>query len=324
MPVTLASIEVLVNIVNTTVSATLLSDGRVAVTLSMGTGVSDADVFQRILDPRIAGISVTGRSAAEALVGSGFDDSFTGIAFNDTIFGDAGNDTIVTGPGQDLAFGGAGNDVIFITGADADVNGGTESDTANYSAVTIAASSPGIYADLTSGNSAIAEEFGFASPEGLLIGIENLAGSGGADFLAGGTGADLIRGGRGADFVMGRAGADTLFGGEGTDTFIFAAPSEGGDLIRDFGPAERLAFAIGGFGDVNGANIAFRFTASATAAPAANASAQFLFDNAGAGFGQLFFDADGNGAGAAVLMTTLQFSTASALSGFGTASFLFF
>lgn len=454
------------------VSATLLADGRVAVSYTLGSGVSDLDVFQRILDPRIAGVTVAGTSAADTFVGSAFDDSFSSVsaadrisggagsdtvtlvnltaasidlanpaAFvglgptldgienlvgtasadtffgnsagnlldgangddflagcagldsllggagfdtmqggqdndtlrggadsdrvlgqdgddqlfgdagtdtlrggagddfvsggdgddvvsggdgNDTLLGDAGNDTIVTGPGTDLAFGGAGNDTFFVTSADSDLNGGADIDTANYSSLAVGAAVPGIYADLAAANSAIAEEFGFHSAEGLLVGIENLTGSGGIDFLAGNSGGNLIRGGAGADFLMGRGGADTLFGGDGIDTFVFGVSSEGPDLIRDFGPNEDLAFAIGAFGDINGSNIATRFVASATAAPAANGSAQFLFDNAGAGFGQLFFDADGNGAGAAVLVATLQFSTAAAQSGFGASSFLFF
>lgn len=155
-------------------------------------------------------------------------------------------------------------------------------------------------------------------------GDDSLLGGNGLDAQQGGFGADTPRGGSGADFLMGRAGADTLFGGDGIDTFVFASTTEVGSLIKDFSLNEHLAVAIGAFGDFNGSNIATRFVASATAAPAANASAQFLFDNSGGGIGRLFFDADGNGAGTAVLVTTLQFSTAAAQADFSSSSFLFF
>lgn len=454
------------------VSATLLADGRVAVSYTLGSGVSDLDVFQRILDPRIAGVTVAATSGADIFVGSAFDDTFTGVSASDrisggagsdtvvmanltstavdlanpaafaglgptldgienlvgtatgdtyfgnavanlldggagddflngragddsllggngldslqgglgadtlrggadgdrlqgqdgddqifgdagndtlrggtgadfmsggdgddvvnggegddTIYGDAGNDAIITGPGNDLVFGGDGNDVIYITSADTDVNGGNQTDTANFSFLAINAALQGIYADLSGGMSSVAAEFGFGPSEGTLNAIEFLTGSSGIDFLAGSSGANLIRGGAGADFIMGRAGADTLFGGDDIDTFIFTSTTETGSLIQDFALNEHLAFAIGAFGDINGSNIATRFSASATAAPLANASAQFLFDNSGGGIGRLFFDADGNGAGSAVLVTTLQFTSPTALAGFSASSFLFF
>jgi hypothetical protein len=77
------------------------------------------------------------------------------------------------------------------------------------------------------------------------------------------------------------------------------------------------------FGDIDAGNIASRFVANAGATPAAYTSAQFLFDNAGAGAGRLFFDADGNGAGAAVLIATITFATSDGLTTFGAGDFLF-
>jgi hypothetical protein len=54
------------------------------------------------------------------------------------------------------------------------------------------------------------------------------------------------------------------------------------------------------FGNIGSGNLATRLTINATGTVAANANAQLIYDNAGAGFGTLSFDADGNGADAAV------------------------
>ena len=65
----------------------------------------------------------------------------------------------------------------------------------------------------------------------------------------------------------------------------------------------------GAFGDINAANISSRLMINATGTVGAIASAQLIFDYAGAGFGQLFFGANGNDAGAAVLIATLTPTT---------------
>ena len=65
----------------------------------------------------------------------------------------------------------------------------------------------------------------------------------------------------------------------------------------------------GAFGDINAANISARLTINAMETVGAVASAQLIFDTAGAGFSQLFPDTAGNAAGAAVLIAILTPTT---------------
>ena len=68
------------------------------------------------------------------------------------------------------------------------------------------------------------------------------------DILNGGAGGDSLDGGAGDDILNGGAGIDILFGGSGSDEFRFDAPSEGGDLVRDFISGEDIiTLASAGF-----------------------------------------------------------------------------
>ena len=52
----------------------------------------------------------------------------------------------------------------------------------------------------------------------------------------------MLVGGSGQDELMGGAGDDTLFGGTGGDVFAFDE-GFGQDVIRDFGPGDRINLA---------------------------------------------------------------------------------
>jgi Ca2+-binding RTX toxin-like protein len=135
--------------------------------------------------------------------------------------------------------------------------------------------------------------------------------------------ANVLRGGLGNDTLFGGGGADVLRGDAGADIFLFTSATGGADSIRDFAfGTDKIGLEDGAFGDINAINIATRLTINATGTVGATAVAQLIFDNAGAGFGQLFFDADGNGAGAAVLLATLT-PTTGALVALSAADFLF-
>ena len=70
-----------------------------------------------------------------------------------------------------------------------------------------------------------------------LDGNDRLRGRGGDDVLLGGEGNDKLFGGRGDDDLIGGGGDDWLTGGRGGDNFRFdpSNPSEGADVIKDFG-----------------------------------------------------------------------------------------
>ncbi len=67
----------------------------------------------------------------------------------------------------------------------------------------------------------------------VLLGIENLQGSGFNDSLTGNDLANSLYGMAGADRLWGRGGADALYGGAGTDVFVFRKAS-GHDRVMDF------------------------------------------------------------------------------------------
>jgi len=141
-------------------------------------------------------------------------------------------------------------------------------------------------------------------------GRDTIAGNGGRDSLAGGDGRDLLRGnggddllagGLGNDTLAGGLGADTLAGGQDADAFRFLDATQSGDVILDFAPGvDRIELSAAGFGLTLAEDLAAtgRFVANA-AGQATGAIGQFVFDTDDF---TLLWDADGGGAGAAVLI----------------------
>ncbi len=137
-----------------------------------------------------------------------------------------------------------------------------------------------------------------------------LDGQGGNDTLSGGAGNDTLLGGGGADLLIGGSGKDVLTGNAGLDLFRFSAAlnaTTNVDRITDFVVADdtiQLDDAVfAGVGPLGALSAgAFR-----TGTAAADASDRVIYDSA---TGKLYFDADGNGAGAQVLFATLTAGTA--------------
>ncbi|MGK9171339.1 hypothetical protein KXR53_33935 [Inquilinus limosus] len=134
-----------------------------------------------------------------------------GSAFGDTIAGTGGANGLAGGAGNDTLRGGAGGDRL---------DGGAGIDTVTYteSGIGVVISLPAVQ---VSGGHAQGD---------LLIGIENLHGSAGADSLTG----DGL-----ANVLNGWAGKDQLTGGGGADRFTFHAVTHSGvgetaDRIADF------------------------------------------------------------------------------------------
>ncbi|MFN3465333.1 MAG: calcium-binding protein, partial [Terricaulis sp.] len=130
----------------------------------------------------------------------------------------------------------------------------------------------------------------------LLSGAGNINGAGNAQD-------NLIWGNGGANTLDGGLGADTLTGGAGADTFAFTTTLGGGnvDAIADFSIADDTILLSNAVftGLSAGALAAGAFVIGSAAA---DADDRIIYDSAA---GQLFFDADGDGAGAAILFATL-------------------
>ena len=147
----------------------------------------------------------------------------------------------------------------------------------------------------------------------LTANLENLTLSGSADItgagnaldnvLTGNSGANTLYGLDGADSLNGGLGADVLQGGLGADTYVFNSALGGGniDAIVGFSVVDdtiQLDHAIF-TGLADGVLDAGAFHAGATAA---DADDRIIYDSA---TGALYFDADGDGGGAAVQFATL-------------------
>ena len=164
---------------------------------------------------------------------------------------------------------------------------------------------------------------------------DEVNGLGGNDFLQGGDGADTVRGGAGNDTVYGNAGDDWLEGGAGNDS-ISGGSGQDSYAFREFGSAnadslanfdsgwdnlqlDAAAFsAIGATGRFASGDV--RFYSAAGASGGHDADDRIIFNTT---TGQLFYDADGSGSGAAQLIATLASGSSVAatdINVFGTAT----
>jgi len=149
-------------------------------------------------------------------------------------------------------------------------------------------------------------------------GNDTIYGLGGNDFIAGNAGADSMVGGSGNDTIDGNDGNDWIEGGAGND-FLSGSGDQDSIVFREFGAAnadtvanfasdwDALKFDHNGFSAL-GALGQFaaddgRFYAAAGATGGADADDRLVYDTSS---GQLYYDADGSGAGAAQLVATLQ------------------
>jgi Ca2+-binding RTX toxin-like protein len=244
--------------------------------------------------------AITGGGGADTLGGLDGNDVLQGLGGADTLNGGAGNDTLDGGTGIDTMIGGGGND-RYIVDSSGDIirefaAGGTDTVEASAS-YTLSLN----VENLTLTGSAAINGTGNAGANGLT-------GNAGNNVLSGLGGADTIDGGEGNDTLNGGSGLDRLTGGLGADTFVFstlATTTLGStvDTVTDFaaGEGDKLAFsktvftALGVIGAL-GVDAFFAGTA------AQDATDRIIYNQA---TGNLFYDPDGTGSKAAVLVATL-------------------
>ncbi len=306
---------------------TLLSDGRIAVVWNeVGTGT----LRSQIIDPR-DGV-VTGTASAETLYGNDlFNDDMNGLAGADVMYGLAGADIMLGGAGADALYGGRGDDTVY-GGADNDViygdfgddqqfggeendiiysgaggdlmDGGAGTGDAAFYVNELFGAVVNLTDQLLTGGSALGDTlFNFERVYGSVRGANNLTGDAQGNILVGGLQNDTLNGGGGFDILRGWGGVDTMSGGTGVDYFQYTGNTEGGDFISDFANGDKFSLARAAFGNLAGANVAaVNFLSVASGHAALNASQKFIFDQATK---QLWYDADGNGAGAGVMIADL-------------------
>ncbi|MDQ6436865.1 calcium-binding protein [Mesorhizobium sp. LHD-90] len=284
----------------------LLIGGLGADYLSGGTGRDTASYAQAVVAVRVnlADASLNAGEAKgdtfnsiENLEGSAFNDTLEGNASANHIEGGAGTDTLSGLAGDDRLSGGDGNDTLR-GGLGADyISGGAGTDTASYklatAGVAVSLADPSLNAGEAKGDT-------FSS-------IENLFGSDFNDTLAGNGASNAIQGGLGNDTIRGLGGNDKLTGNSGKDIFVFdtALNAAGNvDAIADFKAVDdtvNLENAVFKALTATGALAATAFSANTTGL-AGDADDRIVYET---DTGKLFYDADGNGAGAAIHFATL-------------------
>jgi Ca2+-binding RTX toxin-like protein len=226
---------------------------------------------------------IVGNEGVNILQGLAGDDLLSGLGGADVLIGGVGDDVLVGGVGNDLMTGGAGNDTYIVEdGADVVSEAAGEGFDRIAAAVSYTLPLGSAIEQLEAVTMAATDAFDFAGNE-----LGNV--------LIGNAGANRLDGGFGNDVLIGLGGADI---------FAFTTPFGPGnvDLIQDFAAGiDRIALDDALFAGLMPGALAIG--AFVTGAQAGDADDRIVYNSA---TGQLFFDADGNGAGAAVLFATLD------------------
>jgi Ca2+-binding RTX toxin-like protein len=216
----------------------------------------------------------------------------TGNDLANVLIGNSGNNRLTGGLGDDTMLGGAGNDTYTVDSAlDRVFETTTIGGTIDAGGIDMVRSSVTFNLDSSAGVRFV-ERLTLTGTD-AINGIGNSLGN-------------LIAGNSGNNLIYGRLGNDTLTGGDGIDTFVFNTTlgTTNVDRITDFSDTDdriRLDDAV--------------FTALATGTLAAAAFAANLTGQATDALdriiyetdtGRLYYDADGNGAGARVQFAVLS------------------
>ncbi|WP_157269405.1 putative Ig domain-containing protein [Azohydromonas aeria] len=259
-----------------------------------------------------AAINGTGNTLANHITGNAAANGLNGGAGADTLSGGAGNDTLNGGTGDDALAGGSGSDTFVVDSlldkVTEDAGAAGDIDTVQSTVTWVLGANlenlalTGIAAVNGTGNAG----------HNLVTGngaANVLSGGAGNDTLDGGLGHDSLAGGTGNDLLAGGVGNDTLAGGAGQDTFRFnAAPNAASnvDHLTDFlAVDDRLEFDDAVFTRL-GAVGAVKAGAFVLGTKALDADDRLIYMQS---TGQLLYDADGSGAGAAVLVARLAAGT---------------
>src|SRR5919109_5093692 len=218
-----------------------------------------------------------------------------------TINGTSGNDTLTATAGDDTLNGFEGNDLFLAgsTGGTDVINGGAGRDSIEFKTRATSA----IVVDFVSGTitGGSPGTISFTSIERIVTGDFN-------DQLTGNGAGQTLTGQGGSDTIWGAGGVDTLWGGTGVDHFIFRETgTANADFVSDFASGvdkivldASVMSALGASGNFAAGDARFAANSSGTAQ---DANDRVVFNTTTK---QLFYDADGNGSGAAVLIATLQ------------------
>ncbi len=216
----------------------------------------------------------------------------TGNELANVIYGNDGDNRLNGGAGADTLVGRAGNDMFFVDNA-----------------------GDSIFEAAGQGNDRLFASVSYtlaAGAEVELMTTDFHAGTAAIN-LTGNALANTIYGNAGANVLDGKGGNDGLVGLGGADTFAFTTALGGGnvDAISDFvAGTDKIALDDAVFTGIGGTLNANAFVIGTGAA---DADDRIIYNST---TGQLFYDADGNGAGAAIQFATLSVGLALSASDF--------
>jgi Ca2+-binding RTX toxin-like protein len=210
----------------------------------------------------------------------------TGNGLANVLTGNAAANVLDGGAGADTMTGGAGNDRYIV-------------DNAGDRAVETSASA---------GTDTVESAVGYSLAGGY---VDNLTLTGSAAVSGTGNGlANALSGNNAANRLYGGAGNDSLRGNGGADGFHFDSALNGStnvDRILDFVDTDDTIFLDRNIFKGIGANGALSSVAFVDGSAATDATDRILYDKAS---GNIFYDADGTGAAAAVLFAQVSAGTA--------------
>jgi Ca2+-binding RTX toxin-like protein len=255
-----------------------------------GTGASE-----RLYIALLQGAPALGPTDIEVLNGTAPSPSGTvinGTSANDTLTGTSGDDTMNGLGGNDLFLAGS-------TGGDDVIDGGTGRDSIEFKDRATSA----LLVDFGPGYI-----FGDGSFSISFTNIERVVAGNFDDSLTGNSAAQTFAGQAGADAIAGLGGVDTLWGGGGADVFIYhEMGTANADRLSDFASGSDKLYlddaeftAIGTMGNFGAGDTRFKANDRGTAT---DTNDRVVFNTS---TGQLYYDADGNGAGAAQIIATVQ------------------
>jgi hypothetical protein len=255
----------------------------------------------------------------------------TGNTLANTIVGNGANNAIDGKAGVDHIDGAEGSDIYMVTlatdhpAAEFADTGTAGTDEVRFAAtrtatLTLFSGDTGIeQVVIGTGTAAVAVSTGTAAlnvdasavANGLKMvgnaGANILTGTGFDDTLDGGSGADTLNAGAGNDVLMGRLGLDVLTGGSGADAFVFntAGGTSNRDTITDFlSGTDTLQFSKAVFTAFAGTGVIApeQFWSAPGAVAGHDADDRIVYDTTS---GIVYYDADGNGSGSAVVVALL-------------------
>ncbi|MFN0194484.1 MAG: S8 family serine peptidase [Aestuariivirga sp.] len=281
--------------------------------------------------------SITGNAGSNTLNGLTGADSMTGLGGNDTYYVDNAGDSVTEALNQGIDIIraalnwtlAANIEKLYITGTAANATGNTLSNFIyGNNGVNIIDGGMGadrmygyngndkyivdssgdlVYETSAAGGTDLVEA---SVNHTLAVNVENLILTGAGNINGtGNTLANAITGNTGANFIDGKLGNDTLTGGAGNDQFLFstALGATNIDMITDFSaPNDTIRLDDAIFTGL--APLAYLLASQfAIGAAATTASHRIVYDSA---TGAVYFDADGNGAGAAKQFATVSIALA--------------